>query len=145
EEGLAAAQAEFDRILRLDGTLTTTRKVLENAQDRVHRQFAPHLEKALRDWLPRITNNRYTDVSVDPISLNVQVKDAGGAFRDAFLLSQSTREQIYLLLRMALVAFLTKPSEICPLIFDDVTVQTDSTRTEAVLNLLHEMSATRQV
>lgn len=145
EEALAIAQAELDRILRLDATLNTTRKFLENAQDRVHREFAPHLEKALRDWLPRITNSRYTDASVDPISLNVKVKDAGGTFRDARLLSQGTREQIYLLLRMALVAFLTKPGEVSPLIFDDVTVQIDGNRTEAVLNLLHEMSGTRQV
>ncbi len=99
----------------------------------------------MRDWLPRITNSRYTDASVDPISLNVKVKDAGGTFRDARLLSQGTREQIYLLLRMALVAFLTKPGEVSPLIFDDVTVQIDGNRTEAVLNLLHEMSGTRQV
>jgi len=111
----------------------------------VYRQFAPHLEKALRDWLPRIPTNRYTDASVDPISLNVKVKDPSGVFRDAHVLSQGTREQIYLLLRMALVAFLTKPGEICPLIFDDVTVQTDGNRTEAVLNLLHEMCGTRQV
>jgi uncharacterized protein YhaN len=145
EEALAVAQAELDRILCLDATLNTTRKFLEDAQDRVHREFAPHLEKVLRDWLPRITNNRYMDASVDPISLNVKVKDNGGTFRDARLLSQGTREQIYLLLRMALVAFLTKPGEVSPLIFDDVTVQTDGNRTEAVLNLLHEISGARQV
>ena len=145
EEAFAAAQAELNRIHRLDKTLNTARKFLEDAQERVHRQFAPHLEKALRDWLPRITNNRYTDASVDPVSLNVKVKDRSRLFRDAHVLSQGTREQIYLLLRMALVGFLTKPSEVCPLIFDDVTVQTDSNRTEAILDLLHEMSRTRQV
>jgi hypothetical protein len=145
EEALAAAQAKLDRILRLDATLKTTRKFLENAQDRVFRQFAPHLEKALRDWLPRITNHRYTDASVDPRSLNVRVNGPVGTFRDADLLSQGTREQIYLLLRIALVEFLTEPGEASPLIFDDVTVETDSVRTDAVLNLLHEMSSTHQV
>lgn len=145
EEALAVAEAELDRVHRLDSTLKTTRKFLEDAQERVHREFAPHLEQALREWLPRITNNRYTDASVDPISLNVRVKEASGTFREARLLSQGTREQIYLLLRIALVAFLTKPGEVSPLIFDDVTVQTDSVRTDAVLDLLHEMSRTRQV
>jgi hypothetical protein len=145
EEVLTAAQAELDRVRRLDATLTRTREFLERAQDRVHREFAPHLEKILRDWLPCVTNRRYTEASVDPISLRVKVMDVGGKFREARLLSQGTREQIYLLLRMALVAFLTKPGEVSPLIFDDVTVQTDSIRTEAVLNLLYEMSGTRQV
>ena len=65
EEALAVAQEELDRILGLDATLKATRSFLEDAQDRVHREFAPHLERALRDWLPRITNNRYTDASVD--------------------------------------------------------------------------------
>ena len=145
EEALAIARAELDRVHRLDATLKTTRRFLEDAQDRVHREFAPYLEQALCEWLPSITNNRYTDANVDPISLNVTVKEVGGTFREARLLSQGTREQIYLLLRIALVDFLTKPGEVSPLIFDDVMVQTDGVRTDAVLDLLHEMSRTRQV
>jgi len=47
--------------------------------------------------------------------------------------------------RMALVAHLTKPGETSPLLFDDVTVQTDSARTVAILDLLHEISHERQV
>jgi uncharacterized protein YhaN len=46
---------------------------------------------------------------------------------------------------MALVAHLTKPGETSPLLFDDVTVQTDSARTVAILDLLHEISRERQV
>ena len=44
-----------------------------------------------------------------------------------------------------LVTHLTKARETSPLIFDDVTVQTDSPRTTAILDLLHEISAQRQV
>ena len=47
--------------------------------------------------------------------------------------------------RMALVAHLTNPGETSPLLFDDVTVQTDSARTVAILDLLHEISHERQV
>jgi len=145
EETLAAARKELDRVQRLARTLTTTQEFLTAAQERVHRDIAPILERTLRDWLPRITDGRYTEASVDPEVLGVTVKDPTGVFRDADLLSQGTLEQIYLLLRMSLVAQLTAPGESSPLIFDDVTVQTDSPRTRAMLDLLHENSAERQV
>lgn len=145
EEALAAARAELERVRRLSGTLSRTYEFLQDAQERVHRDIAPVLEKTLREWLPRVTDGRYTDASVDPELLVVKVKDPAGKFREADLLSQGTLEQIYLLLRMALVAHLTKPGETSPLLFDDVTVQTDSTRTAAILDLLHEISRERQV
>ncbi len=145
EEALAAARRELDRVRQLDATLTRTREFLEQAQERVHRDIAPVLERTLRDWLPRVTGGRYTDGSIDPETLEILVKDPSGKFREAGLLSQGTREQIYLLLRMALVKHLTKRGEVSPLIFDDVTVQTDSVRTGAILDLLHEMANDHQV
>jgi DNA repair exonuclease SbcCD ATPase subunit len=145
EEALAAAQAELERVRLLNATLSRTYEFLQDAQERVHRDIAPVLEQTLREWLPRVTAGRYTDASVDPELLVVKVKDPGGRFREADLLSQGTLEQIYLLLRMALVAHLTKRGETCPLLFDDVTVQTDSARTVAILDLLHEISRDRQV
>jgi exonuclease SbcC len=145
EEALAAATAELERVRRLNATLSRTYEFLQDAQERVHRDIAPVLEQTLREWLPSVTAGRYTDASVDPELLGVKVKDPAGKFREAGLLSQGTLEQIYLLLRMALVAHLTKPGETSPLLFDDVTVQTDSTRTRAILDLLHEISRERQV
>jgi uncharacterized protein YhaN len=145
EEALAAAKAELERVRRLSVTLSRTYEFLHDAQERVHRDIAPVLEQTLRVWLPRVTGGRYGDASVDPELLVVKVKDPAGNFRDAEVLSQGTLEQIYLLLRMALVAHLTKAGETSPLIFDDVTVQTDSARTTAILDLLHEISGGRQV
>lgn len=145
EEVLAVAKAELERVRRLSATLASTYEFLQAAQERVHRDIAPVLERTLREWLPRVTSGRYTDASVDPELLVVKVKDPAGKFREADLLSQGTLEQIYLLLRMALIAHLTKPGETSPLLFDDVTVQTDSVRTVAILDLFHEISRERQV
>ena len=113
---------------------------------RVHRSIAPALREALNKWLRRVTNGRYTESVVDPKTLEVKVRAAGGNWRDADLLSRGTAEQVYLLLRIALVEHLTRPSrEVCPLILDDVMVQSDETRKTALLELLHEVSAERQV
>ena len=52
---------------------------------------------------------------------------------------------MYLLLRVALADHLTAPHEVCPLLLDDVTVQSDAARTVAILDLLQQLSRERQI
>jgi exonuclease SbcC len=145
EERVAAADEELARVQRLDWTLKQASAFLEGAQERVHRDIAPVLAASLESWLPRLTGGRYTDVIVDPATLQVQLCGADRRWRRAPLLSHGTAEQVYLLLRVAMADRLTRLGEICPLLLDDVTVQFDSARTLAVLGLLHELSRDRQV
>jgi uncharacterized protein YhaN len=145
EEELAAAQAELDSILQLDRTLTLTQAFLEKAQQSVHQSVAPVLAGAVQRRLPAMTAHRYREVRVDPENLDVQVLAPDGHWRHAALLSHGTAEQIYLLLRVALAEYLTRPGEVCPLILDDVTVHCDRERKGAVLATLHQVSKERQV
>lgn len=145
EEAVAAARSELDRVLLLDETLALTQSFLEKAQQSVHRSVAPVLAGAVQRRLPAITAHRYREVRVDPENLDVQVLAPDGHWRHAALLSHGTAEQIYLLLRVALAQYLTKPGEVCPLILDDVTVHCDRERKLAVLETLHEISQERQV
>ena len=92
-----------------------------------------------------IRDSRYTDATVDPGSLQVNVRCAGGPWRQADLLSVGTAEQIYLLLRIALAEHLTAPGEVCPLLLDDVTVQADAQRTVQILDMLLHQSNNRQI
>ncbi len=142
-EELAAAEAELARLRRLEQTLVTTHQFMAAAQDRVHRDLAPVLAERVRHRLVTVTGGRYTDVAVDPQTLAVQVRDPQGRWRDAALLSQGTAEQVFLLLRVAMAEILTTDS--CPLLLDDVTVQSDPVRTQAVLDVLKEVSADHQV
>ncbi len=75
----------------------------------------------------------------------MKVSGEGGGWRSAGLISHGTSEQVYLLLRVAMAKHLTRGSEVSPLILDDVFVQSDSGRTVAFLDLLHELSSERQV
>ena len=145
EESLAAAEQELARVRRLDETLELTRQFLERAETRVHRDVARVLAETIRPWLPTVTAGRYADVRVDPGTLAVRVRDCSGEWRNAAFLSHGTAEQIYLLLRVALAKHLARSEETCALILDDVTAQCDSSRTTAVLNLLHAISKERQV
>lgn len=145
EERLNVAEAELGQQHGLEHVIKLTRQFLEQAQDRVHRDIAPVLAATVRNWLPAVTGDRYCDVRVDPRTLNVQVLDQASHWRDALHLSHGTAEQIYLLLRLAMAEHLTKPGEVCPLMLDDVTVQSDAERTRAILSMLHTLSQERQV
>jgi DNA repair protein SbcC/Rad50 len=145
EEDLAKAENELKQVQDLKETLEFTRQFLEDAQTRVHRDIAPLLVATLKEWLPAVTDRRYTDVMIDPKSLLVQVCGESRQWRNAHLLSYGTAEQVYLLLRIALADHLTKGHDTCPLLLDDVTVHADAARTHDILNLLLQVAANRQV
>ncbi len=145
EEALAAAQRELARVRELDQTLGQAIEFLRRAQEQVHREVVPELTGLLRAWLPRLTEERYVDVRMDPATLAVEVCGPDRDFRRAALLSHGTAEQIYLLLRVALAARLTAGHDTCPLLLDDVTVHADPERTRRMLELLHRLSDERQI
>ncbi len=145
EEDLARVEAELALLRELDTTLDLTRQFLLMARERAHRTIAPVLASAVRRWLPAATGGRYTEVTVDPEKLRVQVRGPAGRWRDAGLLSFGTAEQVYLMLRIALAEHLVRAGTVCPLLLDDVTVHADRERVIQILELLLRASADRQI
>jgi uncharacterized protein YhaN len=145
EEELRVAEDELSRIRLLSDTLEATHAFLTQAKNRVFRDIAPFLADSVKKWLPTITLGRYLDARVDPSTLQVQVCDENGKWRQSAQLSYGTAEQVYLLLRLAMTEYLTAPNEICPLILDDITVQSDSRRKQRILETLKMVSEKRQV
>jgi uncharacterized protein YhaN len=140
EEAREAAREALERVQRLDRVLEKTAEHLRRAQETVHRDIAPRLAETVRQKLADVTAGRYVDASVDPATLEVKVQERDGSWRDANRVSYGTREQVYLLLRLALGRHLAVPGEVCPLLLDDVTAHSDRGRTRAVLELLHQAS-----
>lgn len=141
----ADAQRAVAQVETLASCLDAAAAELTNAKERANASIAPALADRMRPWLPRVTNGRYRDVTVDPGDLTIHVTETTGQVRQADRLSLGTTEQIYLLLRVTLSQVLSGGTETAPLIFDDVTTQSDTTRTVAVMELLHELSAEHQV
>jgi exonuclease SbcC len=145
EERVDRADRELARVRQLAETLALTSRFLTEAQRRTHEEIAMALAGTVRRWLPEVSGGRYTDVVVDPRELRVQVCGPTRQWRDAARLSYGTAEQVYLLLRLALVEHLSEPGTRCPLLLDDVTVHADERRTAHLLDLLLRVSAQRQV
>ncbi|MHB8572104.1 MAG: ATP-binding protein [Candidatus Dormibacteria bacterium] len=144
EEALAEAQAEMARVEHLEFVLESTRKHLAEAQEAVHRDIGPALNREVARWLPAVTRGRYSEALVDPEDLGVTLLGPDGR-RPVRDLSHGTREQVYLLLRMAVLDCFGRPGEPVPLLLDDVTVNSDRERTTAILSLLREVASGRQV
>ena len=146
EERTDAARAELARVQDLAAVIDETLSLLEAAERRVHRDLAPILTASVQRNLPEITGGAYVEVGMNPRDLSVDVKEARtGQWRDARLLSEGTREQIYLLLRVAMAEHLVTTGETAPLLLDEVTAQSDPDRKGRMLDVLHALSADRQV
>jgi uncharacterized protein YhaN len=146
EEAAAAAHRRLERVVELAGIIDETMGLLEAAQRQVHRDLAPLLAAAIREWLPVISGGAYVEAGVNPADLSIEVKErATGAWRQARLLSGGTREQIYLLLRIAMAQHLVTTAESAPMLLDEVTAQADADRREAILDMLLTMAADRQL
>lgn len=146
EERAEAARIELGRVQNLAAVIDETLTLLEAAERRVHRDVAPILTASVQRHLPAITGGAYVEVGMNPRDLSVDVKEARtGQWRDARLLSEGTREQIYLLLRVAMAEHLVTTDESAPLLLDEVTAQSDPERKLRMLDVLHTLSADRQI
>jgi exonuclease SbcC len=146
EERAEAARTELGRVQNLAAVIDETLALLEAAERRVHRDVAPILTASVQRHLPAITGGAYIEVGMNPRDLSVDVKEARtGQWRDARLLSEGTREQIYLLLRVAMAEHLVTTDESAPLLLDEVTAQADPERKLRILDVLHALSADRQI
>jgi DNA repair exonuclease SbcCD ATPase subunit len=146
EERADAARTELGRVQNLAAVIDETLNLLEAAERRVHRDVAPILTASVQRQLPAITGGAYVEVGMNPRDLSVDVKEARtGQWRDARLLSEGTREQIYLLLRVAMAEHLVTTDESAPLLLDEVTAQSDPERKLRMLEVLHALSADRQI
>ncbi|OBJ86073.1 chromosome segregation protein SMC [Mycobacterium gordonae] len=141
----ADAERALEQVETLAACLDEAITELNRAKHQAHASIAPALQDRMRPWLPRVTNGRYLDVTVEPSDLTMQVTESSGQMRQADRLSHGTTEQIYLLLRVTLSEVISGGAETAPLILDDVTTQSDSARTVAVMELLHELSTEHQV
>ncbi|HET9497538.1 MAG TPA: AAA family ATPase [Candidatus Limnocylindria bacterium] len=146
EEAAAAARQRLERVTELAGLIDETLGLLEAAQRQVHRDLAPLLAAAIRQWLPILSGGAYEEAGVNPADLSIEVKErATGAWRQARLLSGGTREQIYLLLRIAMAQHLVTTAEVAPMLLDEVTAQADAGRRRAILDMLLTLAAERQL
>lgn len=90
----------------------------------------------------RLTQGRYTQVTY--ANDNVMVKHENGQMYQPTEISQSTKELLYISLRLSLIKIL-RPYYSMPIIIDDAFVHFDKQRKAAMMDYIKEMAQTYQV
>ena len=138
------AQARH-RLIELENTRVAigfAQNALEAAMQELQRRFAPEINRRAELYLNRLTGGVYNRISIGEDLSILSAREGETTLRSASWRSEGTADQMYLALRLAVWEVL---SEDCPLILDDALVRFDQGRMEMALELLSELSDTRQV
>ena len=121
--------------------LSLTRSTLESVRQLYERDRQPQTLCEASRHLEQLTGGRYQKVWTPMDEDVLYVDDAQGHSLRVEVLSRGTREQLFLSLRLALVASFARRGVRLPLVLDDVFVNFDGRRTEAAARLLNDFAA----
>ena len=119
--------------------------VVEKLVDTVGRAYErDHQPATLREasiYLDRLTQGRYDRVWTPWGEQRLRLEERGGRSVAIEQLSDGAREQLFLALRLALVAEFARRGVHLPVVLDDVLVNFDTERAQAAASLLKDFSA----
>lgn len=139
--------AEVDRYWNEYLRVELAKRLLEREIERFREQNeSPVIERASR-FFSRLTLGRYEGLSVEYEGTEpyIEAVDGDGTRRRVAELSDGTRDQLYLSLRLAFIDRHLEENGPLPLIFDDIFVNFDDDRTKAALEVLHGLSEKTQL
>jgi len=138
EEELAAAVRRYREAALLE-------KVLLQALERFQQERQPEVLRHASDAFARITAGRWVAVR-QPVGVKeVEVIDADGRAVAAGALSRGAVEQLYLSVRLGLVAAFADRGLRLPLLLDDVCVNFDPARADATAAVIADFAREHQV
>jgi DNA repair exonuclease SbcCD ATPase subunit len=129
DEQIQHLRAECARLERFEAALALARDKIDERTREAHQKFARRLGDYASRTLAEVTGGRYGDVRIDPTTLAVRLRaPETGAIVDVSELSAGTREQAYLVVRLAMLRMFGEGIETAPLLLDDPFGFWDETR-----------------
>jgi len=142
EAGLAQRLADAtDRYL----VLACASRLLAGAQERYERERQPEVVQSAQRIFSQMTHDRYTGLSVPLGDDRIEVFGAHAEAKTSDVLSRGTAEQLYLALRLGLIAQLGDVGPGLPVLMDDVLVNFDPERKRGAAEAVAELARGRQV
>lgn len=146
EDDRLAVTAARDRALHQQEAIQRAIAMIEAAGRDVHSQLAPRLAASLSRRLAHLTGDRYSEANVDMDRFAITLAPPDRERMVPLdLLSHGTRDQVCLLLRLALCEVLGDGGESMPLLLDEPLVSADRGRRRRLLEFLTELSSSNQV
>jgi hypothetical protein len=139
EEDVERLRAGIAHLETLDRALAIASETVTRLTHEAHQAFARRLETYAADALHNITAGRYSDIRVDPKTFVVRARvPETGAIEDLSSLSAGTRDQVYLIIRIAMARMFAEGLELPPLLLDDPFAYWDEARIERCIPVLAE-------
>lgn len=146
EEDIALVEAEVNSLENARQALELARDYISHAAQKLHHDFAPRLNEFLGRHLKKLTGGRYADAMVDPTDFSVRLQGPAVPAPVALTkLSLGTIEQVYLLLRAAVVEIFAESGESIPLLLDDPLVHADARRMANALQIIDVLAESHQI
>ncbi len=138
---LAQVEQRLTSALSRWQVLTVTGRLLQWIKRDYERNRQPETLRQASGYLARMTEGHYRRVWT-PFGENILlVDDAEGRPLGIDVLSRGTREQLFLSLRLALVALFARRGAVLPMILDDVLVNFDGHRAIKAVEVLRDFAA----
>ena len=123
------------------------RRLLQRAIETYRQQNESSIIEQASDFFRRLTLNHYEQLTVE-YENNIPYLEARHRTegkRRVGQMSDGTRDQLYLALRLAFINQHLANGEPLPLIMDDILVHFDDERTQATLEVLNELASRTQI
>jgi uncharacterized protein YhaN len=137
---LATVEKRLEKAIESWQTLAVTSRILDRIRTSYEQDRQPETLREASTYLEQMTRGRYRRVWT-PLDQDVLFVDNGeGKSLSGELLSQGTREQLFVALRLAMANSFARRGTRLPIILDDVLVNFDNRRAEAAAALLRDFA-----
>ena len=144
QECLAELSARVQRYVRFK----LAAEILESEVERYRQRNQGPIVTRANSYFQRLTLHRYTELRTSYDTRDQEVLRcvrADGTEVDVTALSDGTRDQLYLALRLATLDHFAQGREPLPLVLDDVLIHFDDDRARAALEVLGSFAETTQI
>ena len=137
---LEAVEVQLAEMIAKWRNLAVTSLMLEAIRQIYETERQPETLSEASHYLEQLTEGRYRRVWT-PLSEDVlRVDDANGHSLPVDVLSQGTREAVFISLRLALTAAYSRRGAVLPMVLDDVLVNFDTRRAKAAAAVLRDFA-----
>lgn len=120
-------------------------RILADAQQRYERERQPDVVREAGRLFATMTGGRYQNLTVPLDEGRIEAFDSRAAAHTSDVLSRGTAEQLYLSIRLGLIARLGEVGASLPVLMDDVLVNFDPQRREGAAQAIAQLAADRQI
>lgn len=120
-------------------------ETLDEARDDIRHRVTPQLSQKTSDYFSLLTGKRYDAVALDKEFQATARLTGDNITREQSYLSIGTADQLYFATRLSMCDLLLPQENPCPIILDDALVNFDDERCKKAIDLLYQISKSRQV